>query len=175
MKHSAKTTNPVTMILSFIFLAIAAFGNPGMSEYENYEIRRFKGLESSIGNREKICSQNEEYSIGRKLIDKKDYQSICESVVSSYESNPERLLATINANTFRRNFILFSTYETNYFDIFTQIDKIAEQYPIYKSSRTGTATIETSDTSISAIIGRYPYPAIGAFGTFFDFRKWRNN
>lgn len=141
-----------------VLISGSIFTNPGLSEYESYEMKRFKGLEETTGYKSHKCSENGYKARSFRSVSFNDYQAICTEIVSKFDNNPEKLLATIRGNTKRSNFLLFSTYTTHYPEVSNLVDDAVKQHPTYSPLPS-----DITDTGTGGAV-------VGVFGSFLDFR-----
>lgn len=168
-----KFTNKKYLIASgAVTLLLAVKMCPGLSDYESYEMRRFKGNEKISSFKSFTCSQNElSQSPLSVYIEMSTYQSICEDTISNLEDNPDKLLALIRGDTKKTlDLGFFSGYDTKYYDVKKQISNRVEQHPAYRTPPSGGVnSITTSYPN-----GGFNLGVIGIFGVFIDFRGWSN-
>lgn len=123
-----------------VITLISCITNPSMSDYESHEMRRFLGSSGKPSYKSRKCQvSNENENISLKTGEEEegeisaiDFRSICESVVSNLETNPENLLAYIKANSQRDDYFLLSVYSTGYGNLSIRIEKEATMHPNFK-------------------------------------------
>lgn len=141
--------------LLLVFSSI--FTNPRLPEYESYEMKRFKGLYETTSQKSNRCSKEAYRAYGDKLSSFDEYKFVCTEVISKFENNSEKLLATIRGNTRRNNFLLFSTYKTSYSEVYYLVEDAIKNHPNHRKGNTITS------------YGGGGF-VVGIFGFFLDLR-----